>query len=267
VQAGERYSYALALLLFVLALASNESAVLSPILFALVLFLHRTPSRAQIVSFVPVLVLAVCALVIQLVFRARYIPWAVSGLGLDPWWISAAWTAGALLTLVLLRTPTSWKFAGGCVLWVLVTFAAGTYLASILQVGSYVSYLASLGIALLIGYTLSKVQDRVPIRVIVGIGLLILVLNVSLLWTKRRKEIFDLAAPTEILRNAAAYAQGPIRLSCFPYSFEIAEAAAGSVGARITSESKDNAPTPHCVSFSYKDSLGRVRQVFVRSAK
>jgi hypothetical protein len=96
---------------------------------------------------------------------------------------------------------------------------------------------------------------------------MILVLNVGLLWTKRRKQLLDLAAPTETLRNAATYAQGPIRLSCFPYAFEIAEAAAGSVGARIVTDSKDTTPTAHCVSFSYKDSLGRVRQVFIRSAR
>ena len=61
-----------------------------------------------------------------------------------------------------------------------------------------------------------------------------------------------LAAPTQTLLSAAIYAQEPIRMTCFPYAIEIAEAVAGSVGAHVSSDKPGEVKRPHCVSFSYK---------------
>jgi len=136
----------------------------------------------------------------------------------------------------------------------------------VLHLGREVSYLASLGLALLFGYMFDEFQRRAPLRIVLAGGIVVLVLNVSLLWTRARRQVMALAAPTETLMSAALYAQGPIQMTCFPYAIEIAEAVAGSIGARVSSDKPGEVKRPHCVMFSYKDSAGNVRNVFMHSS-
>jgi hypothetical protein len=265
VQANDVISYILALLFFIGALVSNESGFLVAALLALALFATGKPSRRQILSLAPFAALAIAALIIQLAIRPRELAWETSLPGLDPWWITILWTAAGIACLGLLRARDTIRLATACAIWIAITLLTGAYLTFVLHVGSHVSYLSSLGLALLIGLAFSRLQQKAPLRIVIALATLVLVLNVGLLWTKRRKQMFDFAVPTQMLLNASGYAQGPVRLSCFPYAFEIAQAAAQSVGVQVVSDKKD-VRTPHCVSFSYKDALGSVRQVYIRSA-
>jgi xanthosine utilization system XapX-like protein len=265
-QANETVSYILALLFFAGALISNESGFPVAALLGLALFAAGKPSRRQILFLAPFAALAIAAVAIQLTMRTRELAWETSLPGLDPWWITTLWAVAGVACLTLLRARDAIRLAAACAIWIAITWAAGAYLAFVLHVGSHVSYLSSVGLALLIGLAFSKLQHKAPLRIVIALATLVLVLNVGLLWTKRRKQMFDLAAPTQTLINAAGYAQGPIRLSCFPYALEVAQAAAQSVGVRVVTDKKGDVRTPHCVSFSYKDALGSVRQVYMRSA-
>ena len=62
-------------------------------------------------------------------------------------------------------------------------------------------------------------------------GVFVLVVNTTLLWTIARRQMIALATPTETLLNAAIYARGPIRMTCFPFPMEIAEAVGTTEGA------------------------------------
>ena len=155
--------------------------------------------------------------------------------------------------------------ASAMAVWVIAVLATGFYLSFMLHLGREVSYLASLGLSLLFGYMFDELQRRASVRMQLAAGILVLVLNVTLLWTWARRQMVGLAAPTQTLLSAAIYAQEPIRMTCFPYAIEIAEAVAGSVGAQVSSDKPGEVKQPHCVSFSYKDSAGNVRNVFMHS--
>lgn len=264
-QSGQWLSYAIGALLFLVALVSNESGFLLTLLFALSLIVSGKTSRKNLVSLVPFVALSAAAVVVQFAMRARPVAWEASLPILDPWWVTAAWTAAVAGCLAILR-PMHWrKMAGAMSAWVIAVLATGVYLSFILHVGREVSYLASLGLSLLFGYMFEEMQRRLPLRALLAAGTLILVLNVTLLWTWARRQMMGLAAPTQTLLSAAIYAQEPIRMTCFPYVIEIAEAVAGSVGAHVSSDKPGEVKRPHCVSFSYKDSAGNVRNVFMHS--
>lgn len=264
-QSGQWVSYVISVFLFLVALISNESGFLVPLLFVLSLIVSGKASRKNLVSLVPFVALSGAAVAMQLATRGRPVAWETSLPVLDPWWVTAAWTAAVAGCLAILR-PGQWqKMASAMAVWVIAVLATGFYLSFLLHLGREVSYLASLGLSLLFGYMFDELQRRASVRIQLAAGILVLVLNTTLLWTWARRQMVGLAAPTQTLLTAAIYAQEPIRMTCFPFAMEIAEAVAGSVGAQVSSDKPGNVKQPHCVSFSYKDSAGSVRNVFMHS--
>src|SRR6185312_14442323 len=225
-QAGQWVSYTLSIFLFLVALVSNESGFLVSLLFALSLIVSGKTSRKNLVSVVPFVALSAAAVVVQFAIRARPVAWETSLPALDPWWITAAWTAAVAGVLAILR-PQDWrKMVVAMAIWVIAVLATGFYLSFVLRLGREVSYLASLGLSLLFGYMFDELQRRASVRIQLAAGILVLVLNTTLLWTWARRQMVGLAAPTQTLLTAAIYAQEPIRMTCFPFAIEIAEAVA-----------------------------------------
>lgn len=264
-QSGQWLSYAISLVLFLVALVSHEAGFLAPLLFAFSLTLSDKATRKNLISLVPFLALSTAAVVVQFAMRPQPVAWETSLPVLDPWWITIVWTAAVCGGLALLRPRQWWRMAAAMAGWVIAVLATGLYLAFALHIGRDVSYLASLGLALLFGYTFEELQRRAPVRLLLAAGVFVLVLNTTLLWTFSRRQMIAFAAPTQTLLNAAIYAREPIRMTCFPYPIEIAEAVAGSVGAQVKAEKPGEVKRPHCVSFSYTDSAGNVRNVFMHS--
>lgn len=264
-QSGQWASYAVSCLFFLIALVSHEAGFLVPLLFALALIVSGKATRHFVVSLAPLVALSTAAVIVQFVTRPRPVAWEASLPVLDPWWITVIWTAAIAGALALLR-PAQWsKMAIAMGAWVVAVLATGLYLTFALQISREVAYFASLGTALLFGYLFQELQQRLPLRLLLAAGMFVLVLNTTLLWTIARRQMVALATPTETLLNAAMYAQGPIRINCFPFVMEIAEAAAGSIGAQVTAEKRDQVKRPNCVSFSYTDAAGNVRNVFRHS--
>ena len=60
--------------------------------------------------------------------------------------------------------------------------------------------------------------------------------------------------PTQSIIKAAAQAQTPLRLSCFPYPLTVAQGAAIYGGGRVVLDGNaQKIVQPHCLSFSYLD--------------
>lgn len=264
-QAGRWLSYSISLLVFLAALVSQETGFITPLLFLLALFVSGKMTRKNLISLIPFAALSIGALAVQIAARPRPVPWETSLPVLDAFWITAIWTAAVAGGTALLR-PAQWqRMTVAMVIWVSAVLASGAYLVFFLHITRDVVYLASLGLALLFGYMFDELQKRAPVRLVLAVGVFVLVLNTTLLWTFARRQVMSLAAPTDALLNAAVYARQPIRMTCFPFPFEIAEAVAGTVGARVVSDKPDAVWQPHCVSFSYTDSAGNVRNVFLHS--
>jgi hypothetical protein len=266
-QGNLKVSYALALVWYLGALISSESAFIVVLLLALPLFTVQPFNRAKALSLIPFGVLALATIAIQLSLRPKPVAWSDSLPSLDPWWVTLAWACAACGIMLFARERDSWKLMSACAAWVLAVFLVGLYASHILGVSLSTNYLASIGLALMVGTGFSRLQRRLPMSAAAAIAIAVVVINVGLLWTRSRRQMLDFAAPTQALIAAAAFARGPVELSCFPYSFEVAQAAAGSIGEQVSVEKPgSNIKQPHCVSFRYRDSVGSVRQVFLHSA-
>ncbi len=266
-QGNSKTSYALAFVWYLAALGASESGFIAVLLLTLPFFTAESISRMKMLSLIPFGALALAAIAIQLSFRPRPVAWSDSLPPLDSWWITLAWAVVACVFVWFARALESWKLLAAGAGWMLAVFLDGLYVSHVLHVSGSTNYLASVGLALMVGTGFSKLQRRLPLSAAAAIAVAVIVINVGVLWTKSRRQMLGFAAPTRTLINAAAFARGPVELSCFPYSFEVAQAAIGSIGGQISAQKREaDIKTPHCVSFRYRDSLGNVRQVFLHSA-
>jgi len=91
-----------------------------------------------------------------------------------------------------------------------VTYSFLTYST---QIPSRQVYLASAGLAMLVGLALVQIKGR---RVAAALLALMLVHNTVYLWTKKRAQFVERAAPTDRLIDFAHRTPGPIWVQCFP---------------------------------------------------
>src|SRR4029078_6534469 len=82
------------------------------------------------------------------------------------------------------------------------------------QIPSRQVYLASFGLALLFGQAMAAWNPR-P-RLAAAILILAIATNVGYLWTRKRRQYIERAAPTEQLIDLARRTPGPIWVRCFP---------------------------------------------------
>lgn len=264
-QGNSKLSYALSLFWYFAAVLSNEPGFIAILLLLLPLIAGRDFAKQKCFSLVPHATIALASLATQVLMRARPVAWSNSLPQLDPWWITFAWAVAALAIILLLRSREHWPLAIACFVWLLIAFLADLCYKYALHVPTGTPYLASIGLALLAGIAFSASAQRVKPLIAAVAAVLIVTGNVVLLWTYSRRQMLNLAAPTQALVTAASFARGPIELTCFPYAIEVAEAAVGWLGGQID-QPKAGAQIrkPNCVSFRYHDSIGNVRQVYLR---
>ena len=265
-QGSSKLSYAFSLFWYLAAVLSNEPGFIAILLLLLPLITAQEFAKQKWLSLAPHAAIAVASLTIQLLMRVRPVAWSDSLPQLDPWWITLVWADAGLAVIALLRLREYWRLAIGCSAWLLIAFLVDLFYRNALHVGTVTAYMASIGLALLIGIAFSASVHRLKPPVAAVVALLVVAGNVTLLWTRSRQQMINFAAPTQALITAASFARGPIELTCFPYSLEVAEAAVGWLGGQIE-QSKAGAQIrrPNCVSFRYRDSMGNVRQVYLRS--
>lgn len=216
--------------LFALALLSKESALIVLPLFWLAG--ERRPGS----RIVPYLVLA--ALAVASVVGSRDVSFRFSDGSFTlhaPFWLT--WPSNYLRILWI------WGFAALAAIWVagdralrVSAVAALTWIGIGLipysfliystRIPSRQTYLASAGLALLVGLAMSYWQTRAGSRrVLAVVAVVILLHNVGYLWTKKRRQFVERAAPTERLIELARTTRGPIWMQCFPRNHYVAEGA------------------------------------------
>ena len=85
----------------------------------------------------------------------------------------------------------------------------------------------------MVGLALAKYQGH---RIAAVVLALILLHNTVYLWTKKRGQFVERAAPTEQLIDFARRTTGPIWVQCFPLAAITAEAAVGLAAGRSPSD-------------------------------
>ena len=217
-----RLMRAASLTLFALAMISKESAVILPALFLLVV--PPGEWRRAVPRLLPYMTLA--GLAAAAIFAAKTSSFRFSDGSFSlhaPFWITWPRGIGRLLwfwgwaALILVR----WK-AWPPLAWMALGLIPYSFLTYSTEIPSRQTYLASAGLALLVGLAVSQIQSR---KLALAILALIVVQNAAVLWTRKRTQFLRRAEPTEQLIRFARQTKGPIWIRCFPRNAYIAQEA------------------------------------------
>lgn len=106
--------------------------------------------------------------------------------------------------------------------WAVIAFGPYLFLTYTTRVPSRQTYLPSLGAALIVGIALTALPSKRWVATVLTVCLLH---NVGYLWTVKRRQFLERAAPTEQLIGLARRTTGPIYVRCFPRTSLVAEEA------------------------------------------
>jgi hypothetical protein len=222
------YWQAASALLFALALLSKESAAVW-----LPLFLLAAPRgwRPLLVRLWPHLALAALAMASVAASRGTSFRYSDGSFSLGaPFWFSwpygiarVLWIWGwiALAAIVCFRTRSLRKPAALALSWIGIALIPYSFLTYSRQIPSRQTYLASFGLALLVGLVLAHLvasglgAGKFP-RAAAVVAVVVLLGNIGYLWTRKRAQFLARAEPTEQLIRLARQTDGPIWVRCFP---------------------------------------------------
>ena len=240
--AARWFWYAGSALAFVFALASKESAVIFVPLLGLPLILNRAPLRKAL-PLVPFALLAVISAALILYTRAYSFRFQDGSFSLGaPFWLTWPRSLGrllwfwGLLSLVLAFLWREWRVAILGLTWAGISLVPYSFLSYSTQIPSRQTYLASLGLAWLVGSALSKLKERYRAAVWAAVFGIVIAHNVGYLWIKKRAQFLERAKPTEELIAISRSARGPIYVQCFPRPRLVAEEAVRLATGRPPSE-------------------------------
>ena len=218
--------------LFGLALLSKESAVA-----LLPLYLLTTPAgqwRRTLPRLTPHLALAALALASIAGSRVVSFRFADGSFSLHaPFWIT--WPRG----MARMLWPWGWLAAAGiawfrkadvrrsgwlALAWMGISLVPYSFLTYSTQIPSRQTYLASAGLAFLVGLALSAAALRSR-GLLAGAAAAMLLTNVGYLWVRKRAQFQARAEPTQQLIALARRTEGPIWVRCFPRNAYIAQEA------------------------------------------
>ena len=217
--------------LFALALLSKESAV-----FLLPLFLLPAGSRhwKRLWPYAGLCALALASIVSS---RGNSFRFSDGSFSLSaPFWITwpisfarLLWIWGwPALALILLLAPRNVKRSAAVALaWIGIALVPYSFLTYSTRIPSRQIYLASAGLAFLVGLAAAHWREAWPHRrrLLGAVLALIVAHNTVYLWTRKRAQFQDRAAPTDQLIALARHTSAPIYVQCFPLPAMVAEEA------------------------------------------
>ena len=270
--------YGLAVAAFGFAMLSKESAYIFAALMILPVVDLKTAGKRPLLGWLPFAVMAVC-----------YVAWLANGRFSNPRFTDGSFAVTAHFPLVLAESFGRLLFVWGllalaglaifrareyipltiyALAWMILSLIPYSFLTYMNRVPSRHTYLASVGLSLLVAAAMVCVWERLGGRLVLAIGAIILIVNATILWRKKAEQYQTRARPTDMLINAVQHADGPIHIRCFPYIPLVAESAAREFGGTVVFEpdarQKSNG---RCMDFWYKDAIGSVREVFVPPAR
>jgi hypothetical protein len=207
--------------LFSLALLSKETAIFLLPLF--VLAVEPEEWRRRLPRLAPHVVLVLLALASIAQSRSNSFRFHDGSFSLHaPFWLSwphsfarLLWIWGwpAVLALFLSRDRRFRRGAVVALAWIGIALVPYSFLTYSTAIPSRLIYLASAGLALLVGLALARYQGR---RIATAVFALMLLHNTVYLWTKKRAQFVERAAPTDQLIRFARHTPGAIWVQCFP---------------------------------------------------
>ena len=178
------------------------------------------------------------------------------------------WGLLALATLAAFRAREYLRLTIYAVVWMVVGLLPYSFLTYMNRVPSRQTYLASVGLALIVAAAMVCVWERLGGRLLLAIAAIIFIVNTAILWRKKAEQYRTRSLPTDVLINAVRHADGPIHIKCYPYIPLVAESAAREFGGIVLFEPDEKVKNNgRCLDFWYKDAIGSVREVFIPPAR
>jgi hypothetical protein len=212
-----------AVVLYGLALLSKESAVILLPLFLLTIEPKRW--KASVWRFAPLVALSGLAVFSVVVSRSNFFRFHDGSFSMSaPFWLTwphsmarLLWVWGwPALALVFFRGGVGVQRAAmRAMIWMGIALVPYSFLTYSTAIPSRQTYLASAGLALLVGLVLGQ-YGYGRRRVAIGLLSLMVAHNTAILWTKKRAQFEERSAPTSQLIAAARQTPGAIWVRCFP---------------------------------------------------
>jgi hypothetical protein len=212
--------------LFALALLSKESAAAMLLLFLLTApFAELRRTLARIAPYALLAAIAVASIYATRAYSFRFKDGSFSLHA--PFWITWPhsyfrelwiWGLVALAAVIAARNIELRKGTVVALAWIGLALVPYSFLTYSTEIPSRQTYIASAGLAMLVGLALSYWWEHMPARrVLLGAAIaLILAHNIGYLWLRKREQFLARAEPTEQLIALARTTPGPIWVRCFP---------------------------------------------------
>jgi hypothetical protein len=209
-----------------MALISKESAGVIAVLLVVTSIREKISWQAK----APALLLAVaCALSVYLA-RGNSFRFQDGSFSLHApfWWIWPANFARLFWFWGLLAVAAAWMRHRAVVwrglLWAGISLLPYSFLTYSARIPSRQVYLASAGVALIVGAGMAALAERRR-NVAAVVCALMVIHNIGYLWTRKRAQFLERAEPTEEIIALARRTPGPIYIQCFPRPGLIAQEA------------------------------------------
>jgi hypothetical protein len=216
--------------LFALALLSKESAIFLLPLF--VLAVEPGEWRRRLPRLAPHVVLVALALASIMQSRSNSFRFTDGSFSLQaPFWLTWPHSLARLLwiwgwpAVAALFIPGDARWRRGAVAalaWMGIALVPYSFLTYSTEIPSRQVYLASAGLALLVGLAVARYERR---RIAAAVLAVMLLHNTVYLWTRKRAQFVERAAPTDQLIGFARRTPGAIWVQCFPLPGIVAEEA------------------------------------------
>ncbi len=235
-EASHGYYYPAAILSFLLALASKESAVAVAPLLLVPLAFEWSRWKRRLVWTVPFAALACVYAALIFASRSRHLHFNDAGtFSLQApfaltWSISLFrllwfWGLLSLLVLGIARDRNRRRLLLLAFAWIGITLLPYSFLKYMPRVPSRHTYFASAGLSLVVAAGFLCVRERLGVSrrwAAYAVAAVVVLHNGGYLWTRKYAQYVERAAPTEALIRMARQTRGPIYMHCFPYDPSVA---------------------------------------------
>ena len=219
--------YAATIASFLLAIASKESGWIFAILMLLPVAFDRTHRRARIFAgLAPFFAISGAYLYWTWTSRitapgyhdtrfALSAPWLL--ILLNSWWrLLFIWGLIAIALLLWLRKRGDWRLLAISSIWIVAALFPYCFLTYQLQVPSRLTYIASLGLAWIVGAAAVRLRESGRQTLFAAACIAALALNLEILWVKKMSQFRERAIPSELMKDAGLHSDGAVRISCYP---------------------------------------------------
>jgi hypothetical protein len=296
-QGGGWRWHATAVVAFALALESKESAVVFPLLMLIPVLADRKNLRRALSD--PRRERGVMGIAPFFALTALYVGWIWFSRVAQPGYSDIRFSLSSPWPIVIARSFWRMVFIWGLLaaailfwsgrwgrersarrmlwmssLWMVLGILPYSFLTYMTQLPSRSTYLGSAGLALLVGAAAARLwsaSEAKPIsesrrrRVVVLIlSAIVLVTNLEILWVKKMSQFRERSEPSELLKQVAAQAAGPVTIECTPLLPIIAEVVIEQAGGHIAAPQARQ--ESHCFVIQYESRTGDLVRVDRRMA-